>query len=121
MQALSLRAERRPLPPPPIEPHQSRVPGGIALSSVLRSSGKSSWREVDWPQVQAEIDELPSGELDVNAELVRNGHAWVYKKYAKDPALYQIENEAKTAERGLWGLAESERVPPWEWRRSKRK
>ena len=48
-------------------------------------------------------------------------HAWVYKKYAKDPMLYQLEDEARASQRGLWSLAESERIPPWEWRRSKRK
>lgn len=53
-------------------------------------------------------------DLDVNAELVRNGHAWVYRKYAEDPALYQLEDEARAAQRGLWGLPESERDPPWE-------
>jgi micrococcal nuclease len=60
-------------------------------------------------------------EIDVNAELVRNGHAWVYKKYAKDPMLYQLEDEARASQKGLWSLPESERIPPWEWRRSKRK
>jgi micrococcal nuclease len=57
------------------------------------------------------------GDLDVNAELVRRGAAWVYRKYAKDPSLFALEAEARRAERGLWGLAEAERVPPWEWRR----
>jgi micrococcal nuclease len=30
------------------------------------------------------------GDTDVNAELVRRGAAWVYRKYAKDPALFAL-------------------------------
>ena len=56
------------------------------------------------------------GPIDVNAELVRQGAAWVYRQYAKDASLYRLEEEAKTAKRGLWALPESERLPPWEWR-----
>lgn len=57
------------------------------------------------------------GDTDVNAELVKQGAAWVYRQYAKDPSLYALENEAKAARRGLWGLPETERCPPWDWRK----
>lgn len=53
--------------------------------------------------------------IDANAEQVRQGMAWVYRKYAlKDSPLYAVEHEAKQASRGLW--ADAEPVPPWEWR-----
>lgn len=53
--------------------------------------------------------------LDANAEQVRRGMAWVYRKYApKDSPLYAVEIEAKAARRGLW--ADAEPMPPWEWR-----
>ena len=57
------------------------------------------------------------GGVDVNAEMVKQGAAWVYRKYAKDPSLYRLEEQAKTAKRGLWGLPEAERCPPWDWRK----
>ena len=56
------------------------------------------------------------GELDVNAEQVRQGMAWVYRKYTKDDTLHPIEVEAKEQKRGLW--RDPEPVPPWEWRRT---
>lgn len=56
--------------------------------------------------------------LDVNAEMVRRGMAWVYVKYAKDQGLYQIEAEAREQRRGLW--ADKEPVAPWEWRRARK-
>ena len=56
-------------------------------------------------------------DLDVSAEMVRLGAAWVYLKYAKDKNLYVLEDEARADKRRLWGLPEAQRVPPWEWRR----
>lgn len=58
--------------------------------------------------------------VDVNAELVRRGAAWVYPQYVRDRSLFDLEYEARTNKRGLWKLPESERVPPWEWRKAKR-
>ncbi|MBS3962912.1 MAG: thermonuclease family protein [Methylomonas sp.] len=60
-----------------------------------------------------------AGTLDVNAELVRSGSAWVYRKYAKDRSLYELEAQAREDKKGLWALPESERTPPWEWRKRK--
>jgi micrococcal nuclease len=54
----------------------------------------------------------------VNAEMVKLGAAWVYRKYVKDESLYDVENEAKAAKIGIWSLPKSEQVPPWEWRRN---
>lgn len=56
--------------------------------------------------------------LDANAEMVRQGYAWVYRKYSKNPGLLQLETEAKAAKRGLW--VDPEPIPPWEWRHSKK-
>lgn len=55
----------------------------------------------------------------INAELVKSGHAWVYRKYSKSPALLSYETEARQLHIGLWSLPESELTPPWEWRRNK--
>jgi endonuclease YncB( thermonuclease family) len=59
------------------------------------------------------------GPVDVNAELVRRGMAWVYTRYNRDPALPQLEAEARAARRGLW--ADPRPVPPWNWRRQQRR
>jgi micrococcal nuclease len=42
------------------------------------------------------------GNLDVNGEPVRIGAAWVYDKYVTDMSLYDLQEEAKEAGRGLW-------------------
>ncbi len=57
------------------------------------------------------------GGVDVNAEMVKQGAAWAYRQYLKDQSLLTLEEQAKAAKRGLWGLPETERCPPWDWRR----
>jgi endonuclease YncB( thermonuclease family) len=63
------------------------------------------------------LGRIHRGDLDVNAELVRQGMAWVSRQYAKDATLGEIETEAREQRRGLWRDAKP--VAPWEWRRSR--
>ncbi|MDH3558287.1 MAG: thermonuclease family protein [Syntrophobacteria bacterium] len=55
-------------------------------------------------------------------ELIRAGLAWVYYLYCNLPICAEwknLEAEAKEAKRGLW--SEHNPIPPWEFRRQKRK
>lgn len=52
-------------------------------------------------------------DVNVNAEMIRRGYTWVYRKYSDDPALLALEAEARAAKSGLW--ADPNPVPPWEW------
>ena len=54
---------------------------------------------------------------DANAEQVRRGYAWTHTRFAPaDSPLIAIENEARSAHRGLW--ADPAAVAPWDWRRN---
>ena len=53
---------------------------------------------------------------DINRELVREGHAWVYRHWLRDETLLEDEAHARAERAGLWHLPDAERVPPWEWR-----
>jgi endonuclease YncB( thermonuclease family) len=59
--------------------------------------------------------------MNVNLEMVKQGHAWAFRYYMKkdDAELCIYEFAAREARRGLWGLAGGKRVAPWEWRRRK--
>ncbi len=61
-----------------------------------------------------------AGSLDVNAEMIRLGAAWVYRRYSDDPGLLRLEELARSQHRGLWALPEAQAVPPWEWRAAAR-
>jgi endonuclease YncB( thermonuclease family) len=57
---------------------------------------------------------LPDGR-SLNHEMVREGMAWWFRKYAPaDTELARLESEAKAARRGLW--SQPNPVPPWSWR-----
>ncbi len=55
----------------------------------------------------------------INAEMVADGAAWVYRKYSKDQAMLELERRAREEGRGLWVLQEDQRVAPWVWRRKR--
>jgi endonuclease YncB( thermonuclease family) len=54
--------------------------------------------------------------MDINAEMIRAGHAWAYRDYLSDKSLLTIETQAREAKRGLWSLPFNDRVAPWDWR-----
>ncbi len=66
------------------------------------------------------IGKIYLGDRDINREMVREGHAWAYRKYLRDRSLLDDEAEARRERRGLWSLPESQQVPPWKWRRRQR-
>lgn len=74
-----------------------------------------SWREVD--RYGRPVVRVLAGGVDVNAEQVKRGYAWVYRQYSRDAALVRLEDDARQAKRGLWFDAAP--VPPWEWRHQK--
>lgn len=72
---------------------------------------------VDIDRYERIVGRIYVDDVDVSAELVRRGAAWVYRRYATDDSLYGLEDDARESGRGLWGLPEVQRLPPWEWRR----
>lgn len=56
---------------------------------------------------------------DANAEMVRQGLAWVYVQYARRGSpLFELERTARSEQRGLW--SDPHPVEPWLWRRGDR-
>lgn len=72
--------------------------------------------EVDTDRFGRTVGRVYTGRTEVSAEMVRQGAAWVFRRFSDDPALLRLEAEAQRAHRGLWALPEAERMPPWEWR-----
>ena len=56
-----------------------------------------------------------SGEEDLNAWLVRQGHTVAHRRYSKDYVV--AEEKARAEKRGIWS---GEFTLPWLWRRGER-
>lgn len=54
---------------------------------------------------------------DINLEMVAQGHAWVYRRYNRDPMYLVAERQAKGLRKGLWRLPPEQREAPWLWRK----
>jgi micrococcal nuclease len=59
--------------------------------------------------------------LEVARALVHAGHVWVNRKYAGDHSLIVLEDTAKSKRAGLWSLPADQLVPPWQFRKAKRR
>jgi endonuclease YncB( thermonuclease family) len=77
---------------------------------VLRKQVKVVSRAVD--KYGRMVATLQLDGLDVNTEQVRRGMAW---EYHSSKELSILQEEAKSASRGLW--AQSNPIPPWDWRK----
>lgn len=55
---------------------------------------------------------------DASAEQVKAGMAWAYLEYLNDPAIKNLERQARGQARGLW--ADSAPVAPWDWRKQRK-
>ena len=103
-----------------IDTPESRQPYGERAKQVLSDLAFNQQARVvvqDTDRYGRTVGRVYVGGTDVNAEMVKQGAAWVYRQYAKDQALFRLEAEAKAAKRGLWGLPEAQRCPPWDWRK----
>ncbi|HEY8539959.1 MAG TPA: thermonuclease family protein [Steroidobacteraceae bacterium] len=59
--------------------------------------------------------------LDITRALVAGGHVWVNRRYAEDRSLAALEDRAREERQGMWALPRSELVPPWQFRRERRR
>ena len=104
-----------------IDAPEHRQPGGDEARAALRSLVEG--REVQLQLVGGDayrrvVAHVFVDGVDVNAEMVRQGLAWVRRSYDPAPGLVRHEDEARAARRGLW--ADPNATAPWLWRRARR-
>ncbi len=61
---------------------------------------------------------LPDGR-DLGMELVKEGLAWNYRRYSKNPLLPDLEKDARRQKLGLW--SQPNPTPPWQWRKRRKR
>ena len=106
-----------------IDAPESGQPFGQASKRMLSDLvfGKNvNIRVTDIDRYGRSVGVITAGKSNVNAEMVKRGGAWAYRRYLSDQRYLLWEGEARQARRGLWRLQSDQIVPPWEWRNTKR-
>lgn len=96
-------------------------PFGKESAAFLRSlvSGKNVRVEVEAvDQYGRNVGTVFVDGINVNRELIKNGYAWVYRQYAHDAALMELEKSARARRVGLWMLDNP--IYPPDFRKSKK-
>lgn len=52
---------------------------------------------------------------DINLQQIKDGFAWVYRKYSKNHFYYKAEKEAQNTKKGLW--QDKNPIAPWIYRK----
>jgi micrococcal nuclease len=63
-------------------------------------------------------DAYTSTGIFINQVMVKEGFAWHFTKYSKDPTFKKLERDARDAQIGIWSFENP--VAPWEYRKNKK-
>jgi endonuclease YncB( thermonuclease family) len=100
-----------------IDAPEKRQPFGERSKQSLSELVFGKWVKVsqqDLDRYGRVVGRVHTGGLDVNAEQIKRGMAWIYRQYNRDRSLLAVEQEAKSAKRGLW--TDPNPIAPWEYR-----
>lgn len=91
---------------------------GFARDMLLFSPVSLSVIDTDQYGRSVALVRLEDGRI-ANAEMVRAGHAWVYRNYCREAFCAQwlaLEHQARKQGLGLW--RQGNPLPPWQWRKA---
>jgi endonuclease YncB( thermonuclease family) len=96
-------------------------PGGGAATRALH--GRLLTRDVSLRSVTRDDEDRLVAVVyldneNINAWMVKQGHAWAYRGHTREPDYCVWENAARSLRRGLW--ADKYWTAPWDWRLSQR-
>jgi micrococcal nuclease len=104
-----------------IDAPEKRQPFGRRSEQSLRQLVWKRTVTLEWHRLDRygrPIADVTLDGLDVNAEQVKRGMAWVYLQYSQDANLIALEREARAGKLGLW--EQPDPVAPWQWRQVNR-
>ena len=100
-----------------IDAPQAKQPFGLSSARSLARLCYKKPTKVEWraKELGFLVGEVTCDGVEVNAEQVRRGMAWVSpRQTGPGSALYELEAYARLRKVGLW--ADDQAIPPWEWR-----
>jgi endonuclease YncB( thermonuclease family) len=104
-----------------IDAPESDQPGGRTAARALHA--RLLAQEVSLQVVSRNSEErlvavVQFGDENVNAWMVKQGHAWAYRGASLDASYCAWEDAARSVRRGLW--AAPDWIAPWEWRAARK-
>jgi endonuclease YncB( thermonuclease family) len=100
------------------QPHASQASAALrAMLPIGASVELEVVTEDKFRRIVAVVWVLNDGNrVNVNEIMLREGHAWAYRRYLRDPRFCELEAAARERKAGLWALPVSDWVYPPEWR-----
>jgi micrococcal nuclease len=83
---------------------------------VLDRKVRITWSKKD--NFDRRLAQIYVGDEHINRRMIQGGHAWHFKRYNQSKELAQLEDEARGANRGLWGAKNPQ--APWDYRKENR-
>jgi len=103
-------------------PERDQPHGRDAFAALYERVGNRSveLQIVEQDQYDRQVAVVLVEGRNINAELVREGHAWAYRQYLSDEEFCHLEEAARVGKTGLWALSPDKQIAPWEWRNLQR-
>lgn len=97
-------------------PERKQAFGSVSRQHLARLCFRAQARVhvQDFDRYGRVVGRVTCGRTDANAAMVEAGLAWVYRRYARDLGLFQLERRARAARLGLW--RDPAPVAPWDFR-----
>src|SRR3990172_5651277 len=83
---------------------QDSTLGAAARTTCWQLAPRVELQVVDTDRYGRTVAKVYRDGRDINREMIREGHAWVYRKYLRDPSLLEDERQARGGRAGLLGL-----------------
>ena len=106
-----------------IDAPESNQPGGNAATAALARLVAQQTVELDvttQDRYERLVAQVTVNGHNVNEQLVKDGHAWVFRRYARTKDSCVWEHTAREQRRGLWALPMKDWIYPSDWRRLRR-
>ncbi len=86
----------------PTQPYGKEA-GDYLRQQVMNQNVRVEVEAID--QYKRNVGTIYVGGTNINREMVKNGFAWVYRQYAHDASLMDLEKAARSQRIGLWSLS----------------
>jgi len=104
-----------------IDAPESYQPGGGAATRALHArvlAQDVSLQVIEQDGEQRALAIVLLGNENINAWMVKQGHAWAYRGFTQDANYCAWEDAARSLRRGLWSVGDW--VSPWDWRMARK-